>query len=504
MKLVISPEIISSYKRLSYSYWHALAELIDNSTYWYSLNKDLIQKADPDAQKCEIRITYDSDASILRVVDNSIGMDRQTLSDAMIIGKKTSRPGRSRYGMGLKTSCIWMGNRFVIKTKKLGETSAYQVTLDYNKIMNGEHDLEFIEFKDRPKGEHYTLVEVHELDQVLQTRRLSKIKEYIASMYREDFRAKELTITFNEEVIDWDDNGHYKFLRDAAGQLYRREFSFDIEGKRATGWVGILETGGKSLGGITILQHRRVIRGYPDAWRPEGLFGSTGEGLTTSLASQRLVGEIHLDGFSVSHTKDSIKWEGRQEELLTNELSKAFEDFKRTAAQFRKSGTKKVIEISDAEIDNALAGASEVIASPEMADQTRQISTVIHSDPAVTDNIYIPELNRIVKENAPDAEWKVDDLTIRAFLKHAHPNDMYLDYETDATGKGINISINLHHPYISAEPKPDLQQFILSCVYDALAEYHCEKRTSTLHARTIREIKNNLMKTSIKLRENAD
>jgi hypothetical protein len=139
-----------------------------------------------------------------------------------------------------------------------------------------------------------------------------------------------------------------------------------------------------------------------------------------------------------------------------------------------------------------------------MADQTRQISTAVHSDPKVTDNIYGPELERVVTQNAPDAEWKVDGLTIRAFLKHAHPNDMYLDYETDATGNGINISINLHHPYISAEPKPDLQQFILSCVYDALAEYHCEKRTSTLHARTIREIKNNLMKTSIKLRENAE
>ncbi len=504
MKLVISPEIISSYKRLSYTYWHALAELIDNSTYWYALNRELIQNADHNARKCEVRITYESEPSMLRVVDNSIGMDLQTLTDAMVIGKKTTRPGRSRYGMGLKTSCIWMGNRFVIKTKKLGATSAYQVTLDYNKIMSGEHDLEFVEFKGQPEAEHYTSVEVHELDQVLQKKRLHKIKEYISSMYREDFRAKELSITFNEEIIDWDDEAHYKFLCDTAGMPYRREFSFVIDGKLAKGWVGILETGGKSLGGLTILQHKRVIRGYPDAWKPEGLFGSSGEGLTTSLASQRLVGEVHLDDFSVSHTKDSIKWEGNQEELLTDELSKTFEDFKRTAARFRKNSNKPNVEISDAEIDNALAGASEVIASQEMADQTRQISTAVHSDPKVTDNIYGPELERVVTQNAPDAEWKVDGLTIRAFLKHAHPNDMYLDYETDATGTGINISINLHHPYISAEPKPDLQQFILSCVYDALAEYHCEKRTSTLHARTIREIKNNLMKTSIKLRENAE
>jgi hypothetical protein len=98
------------------------------------------------------------------------------------------------------------------------------------------------------------------------------------------------------------------------------------------------------IGPRAVFLDYRLLVGV-ELWKPEGLFGSSGEGLTTSLASQRLVGEVHLDDFSVSHTKDSIKWEGNQEELLTDELSKTFEDFKRTAARFRKNSNKANVEI---------------------------------------------------------------------------------------------------------------------------------------------------------------
>jgi len=42
MKFVIGPEIVNSYKRLSYTEWYALAEFIDNSTQAYFNNKKLL------------------------------------------------------------------------------------------------------------------------------------------------------------------------------------------------------------------------------------------------------------------------------------------------------------------------------------------------------------------------------------------------------------------------------------------------------------------------------
>ena len=502
MKLEISPQVIESYKRLDYTHWHALAELVDNSTYWYELNRDTILQHDPDALKCEVRITYDNAGSLLRIADNSIGMDLETLQSAMVIGKKTNRPGRSVYGMGLKTACIWMGRKFTIKTKKAGLTTGYQVTVDYDKIMAGDFELGFKELNNLQANEHYTVIEISQLDEIIQRRRLSKIKDYLSSIYREDFREKKLTLTFNEDVIDWADENHYVFLKDKAGDIYKRSFTFDIEGKTASGWIGIMQKGGKSIGGLTILQNKRVIRGFPDTWKPEGLFGGGGEGLTTSLSSQRLVGEIQMDGFDVTHTKDNIKWSGDQEELLDKLLAEKFSDFKKTAADYKKGSDPKP-DFTDREVGEAIDDVTDVISSDQFKDAVNQIPITINKDPAVTDNIYIPEIEKTVAENKASFECQIGNVLVRVYLKQTSTLDIYLDYETGPSGDVINMTINLSHPYLAAS-KPHLEQYILGCIYDALAEYHCNKQTSLIHARTIREIKNNLMKTSIKMSEDAN
>ena len=502
MKLEISPQVIESYKRLDYTHWHALAELVDNSTYWYELNRETILKHDPDALKCEVRITYDNASSLLRIADNSIGMDLETLQSAMVIGKKTNRPGRSVYGMGLKTACIWMGRKFSIKTKKAGLTTGYQVTVDYDKIMAGDFELGFKELTNLNANEHYTVIEISQLDEIIQKRRLAKIKDYLSSIYREDFRDKKLKLTFNEDVIDWSDENHYVFLKDKAGDIYKRSFTFDIEGKTASGWIGIMQKGGKSIGGLTILQNKRVIRGFPDTWKPEGLFGGGGEGLTTSLSSQRLVGEIQMDGFDVTHTKDNIKWSGDQEELLDKLLADNFADFKKTAADFKKGSDPKP-DFTDREVGEAIDDVTDVITSDQFKDAVNQIPITINKDPAVTDNIYIPEIEKTVAENKASFECQIGNVLVRVYLKQTSTLDIYLDYETGPSGDVINMTINLSHPYLAAS-KPHLEQYILGCIYDALAEYHCNKQTSLIHARTIREIKNNLMKTSIKMSEDAN
>lgn len=502
MNLVISPQVIEGYKRLNYTYWHALAELVDNSTYWYELNRDLILKYDSEATQCEVRITYDASTSILRVADNSIGMDLETLTAAMVIGKKSNRPGRSVYGMGLKTACIWMGDKFTIKTKMAGQTSGYEVTVDYNEIMKGNFQLGFKELKNLKKEEHFTVVEIAQLGEAIQRKRVSKIKEYLMSIYREDFREGKLNLTFNEEKLEWSDSANYIFLKDQSGADYKRDFKFDINGKEVKGWVGIMSLGGVRRGGLTILQNKRVIRGAPDAWKPEGLFGETGEGLTTSLASQRLVGEIHMDGFGVTHTKDNIAWSKNEEILLTEALEKEFDDFRKVAAQFRKTKHDKP-EFSEIELQEAIEAVKEVTESPEFKDVVTMIPETTHSDPKLTDSIHVEKISRVIAEGKANFETKVGSIVVKVFLTQGSQNDIYLDYESDASGKVINMTINLRHPYLTVTD-PAIHQYILSCIYDAVAEYHCNKQTSVVHARTIRLIKNDLMRTSINMSENAN
>ena len=500
MKLTISPEIIERYKQLNYTYWHAIAELVDNSTYWFELNRDLIKENDPATTHCEVRIDYDKDNQSLRISDNSVGMDLPTLEAAMVIGKKSDRPGRSVYGMGLKTACIWMGKRFIIKTKKAGLTSAYEVTIDYQKIMAGSLDLDLKELPGLSKSDHYTVVEIQGLDVKLHSRRIGKIKDSLASIYRQDLRNGILTLTWDSAKITWSDANYYKFLKSADGNEYKRDFSFEVDGKTVSGWVGILSEGGKSLGGLTILQNNRVIRGYPDAWKPEGLFGGSGEGATTSLASQRLVGEIHMDGFSVSHTKDNIRWEGDQEQEVTDKLSAQFDDFKKIAAKYRKKDNES--PISEVEVEKALASVGEIVNSDALQDAVSRLPIKVNKDTRVIDSMLIQHIKDAVASNQPDAVYKAGDVSVRVYIRDSHPADIYMDYETDPSGNFINITINLLHPYLAADPKPNMEQYILSCVFDAVSEYYCE-RLAKLHPRTIRDIKNDLMRTSIRIQEDA-
>src|ERR1700730_6202733 len=114
LQLKIGPDAITSYKRLAYSPWHALAEFIDNSTQAYFDNQQALdQVLEAAGDILEVHIVYDKDKGFLRITDNSIGMSLEDLEHALHVAfppKNTA--GRCKYGMGLKTAACWMGNRW--------------------------------------------------------------------------------------------------------------------------------------------------------------------------------------------------------------------------------------------------------------------------------------------------------------------------------------------------------------------------------------------------------
>ena len=141
IELQLGLDIINSYKRLSYSAWHALAEFVDNSTQSYFNNKAILD-ADfaSKSENLEVSIAYESQGEgLLRIYDNSIGMSYLELQDALHLGKPPGNTtGRSKYGLGLKTSACWFGDLWTIRTKKLGESYEHFITVDVNKIAQGD------------------------------------------------------------------------------------------------------------------------------------------------------------------------------------------------------------------------------------------------------------------------------------------------------------------------------------------------------------------------------
>ena len=160
LQLELGLQVIQSYKRLSYTPWHAIAELVDNATQSYFDNQDILDRAlNNSNESLLVGIVYDRDNSgLLRVSDNAMGMSYQELANALKVGfPPENTSGRSKYGMGMKTASCWIGNRWTVRTKKLGETQEHCVTIDVDKIASGNNNLDYHVDDGKSEGDHYTV-----------------------------------------------------------------------------------------------------------------------------------------------------------------------------------------------------------------------------------------------------------------------------------------------------------------------------------------------------------
>lgn len=368
LSLEIGLDALNSYRRLAYTPWHAIAEFVDNATQSFFDNRIALSHAyERDRENLEVSIVYDSDedGSFLRISDNAMGMSYEELERALHIGRPPANPhGRSKYGMGLKTSASWIGNKWTVQTKKLGEIDEHFVMIDIDSIVESKQaDLPYEKRGGRDVSTHYTIIEVRDLNREFRGRTLGKIRDYLRSMYREDFRRKELSLYWRGELLSWKER---EMLTDRANNPYRKCFSFDVDGKPVKGWVGILAKGSRANAGFSILHCGRVVKGWPDAWRPASLYGQI-QG-SNDLVNQRLIGEIHLDLFDVSHTKDDILWLGNQEYDVEQEIEKHCGDYKDIAKRHRKAYEDERGP-EDAEVDVAVDELRKELLSPEMVDR---------------------------------------------------------------------------------------------------------------------------------------
>lgn len=464
--LTIQADAINSYKRLAYTPWHALAEFIDNSTQAYFDNRHLLDAAlATEGDILEVSIAYDKDAGQLRISDNSIGMSLPDLEHALHVAlppKNTA--GRSKYGMGLKTAACWLGNMWTIKTKKLGEAVEHQATINVEKIAAGEGALEYKAIEGRAPEKHYTVIEISDLNRSFQGRTLGKIREFLGSMYREDFRAKRLRLTWNGTPLEWKEVDD-RILKAVNGSMYKKTFEFEVDGKKVHGWVGILDKGGRADAGFSVIHCGRVVRGWPDSWRPSRLYGQF-QG-SNDLVNQRLVGEIHLDGFEVSHTKDDILWLGDQEDQVEKKLLQCCEDYRQTA-QDRRKGDDDERGPSETETNVALDELKKELTSPEMVDAIL-LETV--PAPEVSGDAGPDDYDSIRGFDATFSAT-IGKLGVKGFLRpDMSPNDPYVTHDS-AHESEVLIIINQTHPHWKQLKGSDgVLNYLRHCVYDGIAEW---------------------------------
>lgn len=492
IELQIGLDIINSYKRLSYSAWHALAEFVDNSTQSYFNNKEALDKVySQKPETLEVDIVYDSqDAGLLRISDNSIGMSYSELQDALHVGKVPNHAdGRSKYGLGLKTAACWFGNIWTVRTKKLGETDEHFITVDVNKIAAGDRKLDYVKTENKDPSQHYTVIEIRNLNKKLSGRTLGKVKDFLSSMYREDFRNGILVLKWQNNPLSWKEP---EFLPTTDGSVYRKTFNFTVDKKEVHGWVGILNDGSRSEAGFSIIQSGRVIKGWPLSWRPHLLYGQL-EG-SNDLVNQRLVGEIHLNNFEVSHTKDDIQWVGDQEDEVERLLFENSSDFREIAKNYRKS-TDDGRGPSDVETTVAIDELKRELFSNEMIDKISL--TVVPEEEIVNTSLNLIATSVSTRTEPVFQGIIGGGITFKLYIdSEMSPNDPYLVIDISGSANVI-IIVNSAHPHWRQLKGADgVLNYLRHCVYDGVAEWMASSKASRLDPNTIKLLKDQLLRVS--------
>lgn len=491
MKLELGLDAIRSYKRMAYEPWTALGEFVDNSTQSYFNNRAALDRAfATEGERLTVSIVFEKDgAGILRISDNAMGMSRAELEHAMHVGlPPANRTGRSRYGLGMKQAACWFGNKWTITTKKLGETSEYIVSLDVERAAAGNGDLHEKVLTGLSPDLHYTRIEITDLNQRLHGRTQGKVRQYLAGMYSLDVRDELLILQWQNTPLGVEND--WTFLTNSLGEQYKKDFDFDVNGKKVWGWVGVLDPGGRAKAGFAIAHNGRFIRVWPSAWRPEDIFGSA-EG-SNDLVNQRVTGVIHLDKFEVSHTKDAIHWEGDEEDQVQNKLKEICADYIEVADQNRKRRrhNEAAVQVAAKVLETELQSAQLV---DQIAAPTPEPEAI-----SLDEQALVKETD--ISANDFSASFVYSGNTVRVIGKldsTKSQHDPYVMLETTHDDR-IVVIINMNHPQVGVIEENGLANYFRYCTYDALAEWRA-RRVDTVEPSTIRKLKDQFLRVQFEL-----
>lgn len=311
--------ILSVLKHLNYKPWFALAEFVDNAIQSYLEHEDELKQLEGPDFKLIVNIDVDpSENGKITIRDNAAGIYQKDYARAFRPAAiPPDRSGLNEFGMGMKSAACWFAESFIVRTGALGESVAREVFFDVNKII--KDSLEELSIKTEPKDPsiHYTSIVLSGLHRPLHGNTVAKVKEHLKSIYREYVRRGILELSFNGEPLVYEEPkvlaARYYKHEDGEPVVWKKEINFDLGGGlKASGFAAIRETASISGAGFALFRRQRVIQGSADeGYRPEYIFKKA-----NSFTYQRLFGELHLEGFEVSHTKDGFRWEDNEEAFL--------------------------------------------------------------------------------------------------------------------------------------------------------------------------------------------
>lgn len=499
MKLKMDNGAILAYQRLSYRPWYAIAEFVDNAidSYLRPANKEILDEAfQRDGCSLEIEVSYDRQARTLRIDDNSIGMSAEDLEEALVIGSPPRSPwGLSEFGMGMKTAAIWFADEIEIRSKKLGEDYEVRVTIDVQKFAQGDDELTPSRSPKAPEL-HYTVIQLNRLKRRLGASALDKTQAYLGSIYREFLRNGEFELTVDGTDVELPPSrSDDAFMMRSDGTPLVIDVNLDVNGKPVSGWVGVLRPGftGRSKAGFALLRHRRAVNGWIDSWRPHEIFGDA----RNDTLNQRLAGELFVDGFRASHTKDAIDWVDDDEEALGEALDKLCRQYNLLIEAKKRTGSTQRTEEEERQHLEAL----EYLRSQLNDKRVSDVITILDVPTPDLVRVQTEPLQRIISEAdgigmEPVLSWPVSHQhSAHLYEVELSPNDPYFYFDV-MHDRDLKVVVNKAHPALSLLGSPEARlAHYHHVVLEAIAEWQVAQQRAEIRPESIRLMKDRLFRS---------
>ena len=482
--------VYGTFRRISYRSWSAIAEFIDNSTQNYFEHKQDIARATGSDPALVIDIVYDSRAKTLAIIDNANGMNWEELERAIQLNRPPANTsGRSEFGMGLKMAACWFGRRWRVVTKRLGESIEYDALVDVEQLEVDK--LEAIIVTQRmlmdPSG-HYTRIEIEDLHRTFRGRALSSVKDNIASMYRRDIDSGDITIRWNGDPFKWEKDPVFEEeTPDGERIRWEKDVRFDVDGYEVSGTVSIRIPGEARRAGMHLFRRNRLVVGGPgQGYKPAAIFAAP-----NSFQAQRLVGELDLDSWPVTQTKDAFDWDGELENGFIDKLGEAVSEYVQKTRKI-KSGSSSTTTSADGQL---VGDNTKELLRGEDVDSTITIVETGPPPPPVIPKEEMERIEQVAERTGEPTYIRLGSEGVPTLKVHWLDNlpssdpHAYFDMPSDDE---LLLYVNLKHPFVERAISRDpakLELYALTLYADALVESGIRKRRQNVPANTFRDFK---------------
>lgn len=457
--------MLGLFPHMKYQPWYALGELVDNGIQSYLSNRDQLRDIQGHDYRLRIEIEIDpTQGGAIVVRDNAAGIARGDWHRAFLVAEPPAdNSGLSQFGIGMKAACCWFAKNWSVRTTYMGEEVIRSVAFDIPEIVASR--VETLQVVEEPTDwrTHFTEIRMTNLYRAPQKRTLTKIRDYLGGIYRQFLRNGDIEILFNGKAITYSEplilSAPPWSNLDGDPITWRKDVDLRLDsGRRVTGFVAIRETGSTSLAGLALFYRQKVVMGAgEDTYRPEEIFGRS-----NSFRWQRVFGEMHMDDFNVTYTKDALVWYDEEDEfiqLLRAEMDAAPIPILRQAENHRSRQVAPTpVEVAGTIIRSIVsafsgnrtadAGVLPIVATIPVT--TTDDSSVVDSDGNSMAMPSADEQLRINQDMELDVKGDIWKVALRLVSDEGNRNWLTVLPDQEGEDRRLSLTVNQAHPFMRA------------------------------------------------------